>query len=74
MGVGEAGGEPDLLQKPAWPQREGELRTKNLQRYRPDVSQILCEKDRGHSSAAQLSLDPVALAEALAEGAEDIRL
>lgn len=57
----QPGGKADLALEPLGAKRGRELRAKHLQRDRPVVPQVLREIDRGHASAAKLTLDPIAV-------------
>jgi hypothetical protein len=67
----ESRGELDLAKKPLATQDHGQLGFEQLDRDAPVVLQVLREEDDRHPAPAQLTLDPVAIAERFPELLEE---
>jgi hypothetical protein len=68
----QPGSEADLAEEALGTQGRGELRVEQLQGDPPVVLEVLGEIDRGHSAAAELALETVAVAESVPELDDDI--
>lgn len=68
----ETGSELDLPQEPVWAERRSQLRVEDLERYRAVVLEVEREVDRGHASAAELSVDAVTVGECSRKVVADI--
>jgi hypothetical protein len=65
----QPGGDADFALEPLDPDRRAQHVVQHLERYSPSVAEIVGEKDRGRSAAAEQRLDRVTLAE---RGGEEV--
>jgi hypothetical protein len=63
VGVGQVGGDPDLLEEPLGAQNGGQLGSQHLDGHLAGMPAVLGQVDRGHASATQLPLDAVPIRE-----------
>jgi hypothetical protein len=68
VGVLEPGGKVDLALEALGAKCRGQVGMQHLERDRPVVLQVMGEIDRGHATAPELALEPVALLESLSQG------
>ena len=68
----EPRGEPHFTLEPLGAERGGELRVEHLERDGAVVAEVLRQIDGGHPAAAQLPLQPVAVAERGLEGGPEV--
>ena len=73
VGVLQAGRDCDLTMKAVGAERGAQLGPQDLQRDPPAVLEVFGEVDRGHPAPAELTLDPVALAESRLEVLEQVQ-
>ena len=67
VGMLQPGDQPDLALEPFGTKSDGELGMQDLQRHRSLVPDVLREVDRGHPTATELPLDPVAVSQRLVQ-------
>jgi hypothetical protein len=73
MGMLEPGDELDLALEALGADGGRELGVEQLQRYRPVVTDVVGEVDRGHAAPPKLTLDAVAVGQALFETLAEVR-
>ena len=61
----ETCGKPDLAEESRRAERLGQLRLQNLEGDRAGGAEVAGEVDRGHTTASELSLERVAVAQAV---------
>jgi hypothetical protein len=73
VGVLQAGGDPDLLEKPLRADEPGELVPDNFEGDRTSVPEVLHQVDHGHAATAQLALEPIPLGQGRSQSRQRIR-
>jgi hypothetical protein len=73
VGVLELGRDLDLAEKALSAERGGEVFAQDLNRDLAVVLQVMGQVDGGHATAAELTLDAVAIGQRTAQSLEEIR-
>ena len=67
----QAGGQPDLAEKPLGPERRGQFGAKHLECDQAAVLAVPGQVDRRHSAPAELIVDAVPIGQVSREAGED---